>query len=153
MPHPSRDRLYLEDIFVGQRFTSATHLVDEAEIKRFAGEWDPQPFHLSEESGKASVFKSLAASGWHTMAITMRLFVESVPLGDGVIGAGAEVNWPTPTRPGMILQVFSEFTDIRPSRSKPDMAIVTMRGETRNQHGEVVQVTVAKLVVYKRPLA
>lgn len=148
-----RERLYLEDIYVGQRFTSRPHLVDANQIKRFALEFDPQPFHLSEEGAAESVFGSLAASGWHTMAISMRLFVECLPLAGGIIGAGAEVTWPKPTRPGMALQVFAEFTDIRPSRSKPDRAIVTMRGETRDQEGEVVQLTVAKLVVFKRPLS
>jgi acyl dehydratase len=143
--------LYLEDIYVGQRFASASHLVDAQQIKRFARDYDPQAFHLSEEAAASSIFGSIAASGWHTMAISMRLLVESIPLADGVIGAGAEVSWPKPTRPGMALQVFSEFIDIKPSRSKPDRAIVTMRCETRDQDSEVVQITIAKLVVFKRP--
>ena len=144
-------RLYLEDLYVGQRFTSAPHLLDAEQIKTFAAQFDPQPFHLSDEGAAGSMFGTLAASGWHTMAITMRLLVESVPLADGVIGASTEVAWPKPTRPGMALQVFSEVVDIRPSRSKPDMAIVTMRSETRDQHGEVVQVFTAKMPVFKRP--
>ena len=125
-------------------------MLDAGQIKRFAAEFDPQPFHLDEEAAKASMFGSLAASGWHTMAITMRLLVESVPLADGVIGASTEVAWPRPTRPGMALQVFSEVVDIKPSRSKPDMAIVTMRSETRDQNGEVLQVFTAKMPVFKR---
>lgn len=145
------ERLYLEDIYVGQQFASASHLVDAQQIKRFARDYDPQAFHLSEEAAASSIFGSIAASGWHTMAISMRLLVESIPLADGVIGAGAEVSWPKPTRPGMALQVFSEFIDIKPSRSKPDRAIVTMRCETRDQDSEVVQITIAKLVVFKRP--
>ena len=144
-------RLYLEDIFIGQRFTSAPHLMDEKQIRQFASEYDPQPFHLSEEAAAESIFGSLAASGWHTMAITMRLLVESLPIAGGVIGAGAEVNWPRPTRPGMELQVFSEFIDIKPSQSKPDRAIVTMRCETRDQDGEVLQILLGKLVVFRRP--
>src|SRR6185312_11548152 len=88
------EHLYLEDIYVGQRFASASHLVDAQQIKRFARDFDPQAFHLSEEAAASSIFGSLAASGWHTMAISMRLLVESIPLADGVIGAGAEVSWP-----------------------------------------------------------
>lgn len=145
------ERLYLEDLYVGQRFTSAPHPLDADQIQTFAAQFDPQPFHLSDEGAAGSMFGTLAASGWHTMAITMRLLVESVPLADGVIGASTEVAWPRPTRPGMALQVFSEVVDIRPSRSKPDMAIVTMRSETRDQHGEVVQVFTAKMPVFKRP--
>jgi len=128
-------------------------LLDTEQIKRFAAEFDPQPFHLDEEAAKASMFGALAASGWHTMAITMRLLVESVPLADGVIGASTEVAWPRPTRPGMALQVFSEVVDIKPSHSKPDMAIVTMRSETRDQDGEVLQVFTAKMPVFKRERA
>ena len=124
-------------------------MLDAGQIKRFAAEFDPQPFHLDEEAAKASMFGSLAASGWHTMAITMRLLVESIPLADGVIGASTEVAWPRPTRPCMALQVFSEVVDIKPSRSKPDMAIVTMRSETRDQNGEVVQVFTAKMPVFR----
>jgi len=96
------------------------------------------------------MFGTLAASGWHTMALTMRLLVESVPLADGLIGASTEVTWPRPTRPGMTLRVYSEIVDIKPSRSKPDMAIVSMRSETRNEKGEIVQVFTARMPVYKR---
>ena len=145
--------LYLEDLFVGQRFESCVHQLDADQIKAFAAEYDPQPFHLSDEGAAGSMFGTLAASGWHTMAITMRLLVESVPLADGVIGASTEVAWPRPTRPHMALKVFSEITDIRPSKSKPDMAIVTMRSETRDQAGMVVQIFSAKMPVYKRERA
>jgi len=79
----------------------------------------------------------------------MRLLVESVPLADGLVGAELELAWPKPTRPGMTLQVFSEIVDIRPSRSKPNMAIVTMRNETRNQDGDVLQVFTVKMPVFR----
>ncbi len=145
------ERLYLEDISVGQRFESATHLMTVEDIKRFAAAYDPQPFHLDEEAAKKSLFGSLAASGWHTGAVTMRLLVEGgAPIAGGVIGAGGEITWPRPTRPGDELQVFSEVTEIVPSRSKPDRGIVTFRSETRNQRGEVVQVLTSKLVVPRR---
>jgi acyl dehydratase len=148
----SEGRLYLEDLSVGQRFESATHQMTVEEIKRFASAFDPQPFHLDEEAAKTSLFGALAASGWHTGAVTMRLLVEGgAPIVGGVIGAGGEIVWPRPTRPGDVLQVFSEVLEIRPSRSKPDRGMVTVRSETRNQHGEVVQVLTSKLVVPRRP--
>ena len=148
-----RGGLYLEDLHVGKSFVSRTHALDADQIKRFAADYDPQPFHLSDEGAKGTMFEMLAASGWHTMALTMRLLVESVPLADGLIGASTEVSWPRPTRPGMVLQAFSEITDIRPSKSKPDMAIVTLRSETRDQDGNVVLVFVARMPVYRRPAA
>jgi acyl dehydratase len=144
------DRLYLEDLQVGQRFESAPHKLDAEQIKAFAAAFDPQPFHLDEEAAKDSLFKGLAASGWHTAALTMRMLVESMPLADGLVGAELELAWPRPTRPGMTLQVFSEIVDIKPSRSKPDMAIVTARNETRDQDGEVLQVFSVKMPVFKR---
>ncbi len=154
MPQRSQatpEPLYLEDLEVGRRFTSATRGVGEEEIKSFAREYDPQPFHLDAESAKATLFQGLAASGWHTMALTMRLLVDGgAPIAGGIIGAGGEISWPRPTRPGDVLQVESEIVEITPSRSKPDRGMVTMRSETKNQRGEVVQVLVAKLVVPRR---
>ena len=144
------DRLYLEDLYVGQRFTSAPHRLDADQIKRFAAEYDPQPFHLDEQAAEASLFGGLAASGWHTAAMTMRMLVDSVPLADGLVGAELQLAWPKPTRPGMTLHVVGEVVEIRPSRSKPDMAIVTMRNETRDQDGEVLQIFTVKMPVFKR---
>lgn len=143
--------LYLEDLSVGQRFESRPHCLDAEQIKKFAAEFDPQPFHLDETAAAGSLFGGLAASGWHTAALTMRLLVESVPLADGLVGAELELAWPKPTRPGDTLQVFSEIVDIRPSRSKPNMAIVTMRNETRDQDGDVLQTFKVKMPVFKRP--
>jgi len=116
----------------------------------FAAEFDPQPFHLSEDGAAGTIFGSLAASGWHTAALTMRMLVECVPLADGLVGVELQLAWPRPTRPGMTLQVFSEVVDIKPSQSKPDMAIVTMRNETRDQNGETVQLFTVKMPVFKR---
>lgn len=147
------DRLYLEDLHVGQRFASAPRSIDADQIKRFAAEYDPQPFHLDEEAAEQSIFKGLAASGWHTAALSMRMLVDSVPLADGLVGAEIQLAWPKPTRPGMTLQLFSEVVDIKPSRSKPDMAIVTMRNETRDQDGEVLQLFTVKMPVFKRERA
>lgn len=144
------ERLYLDDLYVGQRFSSEPRTVTADDIKRFAAEYDPQPFHLDEQAAKDSLFKGLAASGWHTAALTMRMLVDSVPLADGLIGAELQLAWPKPTRPGMTLRLFSEVVEIAPSRSKPDMAIVTVRNETRDQDGEAVQIFTVKMPVFKR---
>jgi acyl dehydratase len=145
------DRLYLDDLQVGQRFVSVTHVIDEEQIKAFAHQFDPQPFHLDKEAAKDTLFSGLAASGWHTAAITMRLLVESgMRLAGGIVGAGGELDWPNPTRPGDSLQVETEVLDIRPSRSKPDRGMVTVRSLTRNQRNEIVQRLTAKLIVPRR---
>ena len=143
--------LYLDDLSVGQTFQSASRTITADEIMRFAGEFDPQPFHLDETAAAHSPFGGLAASGWHTAALTMRLIVDSVNLAGGVIGAGGTVNWPRPTRPGDTLQVTSTIVDVTPSRSKPDRGIVKIRSETRNHHGDVVQELTATLIVRRRP--
>jgi len=143
--------LYLDDLQVGQRFTSETYRLDASRIKQFAAEFDPQPFHLDESAAETSVFIGLAASGWHTAAITMRLLVDSVPLAGGLVGLGGEIAWPRPARPGDTLHLESEIVEIRPSRSKPDRGIVTLRGTTLNQKQEPVYLLTAKLVVPNRP--
>lgn len=98
-----------------------------------------------------TLFGGLVASGWHTAAITMRLLVESgLPIAGGIVGAGGEISWPSPVRPGAVLHVESEILELRPSRSRPDRGVATVRSETRDQFGEVVQVLVAKLVVPTR---
>jgi acyl dehydratase len=145
---------FLEDLSVGQRFSSGSHTIDEAQIKAFAAQFDPQPFHLDGEAAKATLFGGLAASGWHTAAITMKLLVASgLPLMGGIIGSGGEVSWPRPTRPGDTLTVLSEIEEITPSRSRPDRGMIRVRSETRNQHGEIVQILMAKLVVPRRATA
>jgi acyl dehydratase len=128
--------------------------MDEDRIKSFAAEFDPQPFHLDEEAAQASVFRGLAASGWHTAAVTMRLLVTGgLPIATGAIGLGGEIAWPRPTRPGDTLRVESEVLEILPSRSKPNQGIVRIRSATLNQHGEEVQVFTAKVLAFKRPSA
>lgn len=143
---------YLEDLQPGDRFTSAGHELDEAQIKTFAAQFDPQPFHLDHDAATGTLFGGLAASGWHTAAITMRLLVDGgLPLAGGIIGAGGEISWPRPTRPGDVLQVHSEVLSVTPSRSRPERGMVVVRSETRNQHGDVLQHSVYKLVVPRRP--
>ena len=143
--------LTLDDLHVGQRFESGTHALDAGQIKAFASQFDPQRFHLDDAAAKQTLFGGLAASGWHTAALTMKLIVGGgVPFAGGLIGAGGEIAWPRPTRPGDVLQVFSEVLEITPSRSKPDRGSVTLRSETRNQRGEVVQTLTARMIVPRR---
>ena len=143
--------MFFDDLRVGQRFISGTHLIDEEQIIAFAKQFDPQPFHVDPEAAKETVFHGHVASGWHTAAITMRLLVTSgLSIEGGLVGAGAEVNWPRPTRPGFVLRVETEVTELRPSRSRPDIGLATIRSETKNQHGEIVQILTAKLVVPRR---
>ena len=141
---------YLEDLTVGQKFISRTQKVDAEAIKTYAREFDPQPFHLDGEAAKTSLFGGLAASGWHTASLTMRLIVDSVPLAGGVIGSGGELSWPRPTRPGDTLRVVTEVLEIIPSRSRPDRGMIVMRSTTLNQNDEAVQVFTPKVVVQRR---
>ncbi len=146
-----RERLYLDDLHVGQRFASGTQLVDAAQITAFALQFDPQPFHLDHAAAKDTLFAGLAASGWHTAAITMRLLVDTgLPLAGGIIGAGGELSWPRPTRPGDVLRVESEVLEITPSRSRPERGTATVQSLTLNQRDEVVQKLIARLIVPRR---
>jgi acyl dehydratase len=126
--------------------------IDAEQIKVFATEFDPQPFHLDEAAAQASIFRGLAASGWHTAALTMRLLVESElrPAG-GIVGAGFdEFRWPIPVRPGDELRIESEILEIKPSQSRPDRGVLKVRTTTLNQKGEAVQILVARLIVPRR---
>jgi acyl dehydratase len=146
-----KEPLYLDDLQVGQQFQTSVYQIDEEQIKTFAKQFDPQPFHLDAEAAKDTLFTGLVASGWHTAAISMRLLVESgLPLAGGIVGAGGELTWPNPTRPGDILHVEGEILNLQPSRSRPDRGMITLRNTTKNQRGDVVQVLTAKLVVPRR---
>ena len=142
--------LYLDDLAVGQRFQGGPVEVTAADIVAYARAFDPQPFHLDEEAAKGSFFGGLAASGWHTASLTMRMIVEAMPVGWGVIGTGGEISWPRPTRPGDRLRVECEILEVTPSRSRPDRGMATVRTTTLNQHDEPVQVLVTKIVVPRR---
>lgn len=144
---------YLEDFAVGQTFGSGRLKIDKERIKAFAAEFDPQPFHIDEETARNTVFRGLAASGWHTAALTMRLLVESEfkPAG-GIIGAGFdELRWPRPVRPGDELHVESEILEVRPSKSRPEQGVIRVKTTTLNQNGEPVQVYIGNLIVPRRP--
>src|SRR5215831_17432962 len=132
---------YLEDLHVGDRFGSRAFKVTEKDIVDFAQAFDPQSFHLDLDAGTRSVFRGLVASGWHTAAISMRLFVTGdLRLAGGSIGLAVDgLEWPRPVRPGDILQLETEIIEVRPSRSKPDRGVIRIRNVTANQNGEIVQ--------------
>jgi len=145
---------YLEDFAVGQKFGSGKLKVEAERVKSFASEFDPQPFHLDDTAARGSIFRGLAASGWHTAAMTMRLLVESdVKPAGGIIGAGFdEFRWPRPVRPGDELSIEAEVLEVRPSKSRPDQGMIKLRTTTLNQNGEPVQISVGNLVVPRRPV-
>jgi len=144
---------YLEDFAVGQKFGSAKLRVDEQRIKQFAAEFDPQPFHLDDAAARGTLFAGLAASGWHTAAMTMRLLVESdVKPAGGIVGAGFdEFRWPRPVRPGDELRIEAEVLEVRPSKSRPGEGFIKLRTTTLNQRNEPVQISVGNLLVPRRP--
>jgi acyl dehydratase len=146
---------YLEDLHVGDRFESDTFEVTEENIIQFAREFDPQAFHLDAKAAEQSVFKGLAASGWHTAAMTRRLFVTGgLRLAGGSVGMGVdELRWPRPVRPGDTLRLETEIVDVRASRSKPERGIIRIRNVTTNQHGQVVQTFLAHVMVRRRGAA
>jgi len=143
---------YLDDFAVGQTFGSGRLRIDKEQIFAFAAEFDPQPFHLDEAAARDSIFGGLAASGWHTAAVTMRLLLgsELKPAG-GIIGAGLdECRWPRPVRPGDELRIECEVIEVRPSKSRPEQGLIKLRTTTLNQDGEAVLVHVVNLVVLRR---
>ncbi|VVM80793.1 hypothetical protein PS664_02276 [Pseudomonas fluorescens] len=145
---------YLEDLAPGQTFEGSARIrIDADQIKAFAATFDPQPFHLDEATASVTLFGGLAASGWHTAAITMRLLVDGESqLAGGIVGAGVdELRWPLPTRPGDELRVETEVLEVRPSKSRPQQGLIKMRTTTLNQDGKIVQIFVGNLVVARRP--
>jgi len=144
---------YLEDFAAGQKSAGTARVRVEADrIRSFAAEFDPQPFHLDDAAAQSSIFRGLAASGWHTAAMTMRLLVASdlEPAG-GIVGAGFdEFRWPLPVRPGDELRIEVEVLDVRPSKSRPDLGLIKIRTTTLNQNGQAVQVIVGNLMVPRR---
>jgi len=143
--------MYLEDFEVGQTYRSSGLRVEADEIKRFAAEFDPQPFHLSEEAACATIFQGLAASGWHTAALTMKLFGQSNfrPVG-GLVGVGFEGRWPKAVRPGDELRVEADVLEVRPSKSNATRGVIVVRVSTLNQDGEAVQLATFTLLVPRR---
>ena len=145
--------LYLEDFSLGQRFSASTEeALSAAAIKEFAATYDPQPFHLDEAAAARSFFGGLAASGWHTAALTMRLLVKALPIQGGVIGAGFdEFRWPRPTRPGDLLRIEVEILELKFSQSKPHQGFLRNRVTTYNQDDQAVLVMTGNLLVPRKP--
>jgi acyl dehydratase len=143
---------YLEDFSVGKTFRSGSVTIDVEQIKLFASQYDPQPFHLDERAAAATFFGGLVASGWHTAALTMRMIVDSdLRIAGGLIGAGAEeLKWPRPVRPGDTLHIVSEVLEVRPSKSRPDLGIIKVRTQTMNQDDQPVMIFVANMIVPRR---
>ena len=139
---------YFDDLKPGERFQSGKYVVAEVEIINFAREFDPQPFHLDRSVAQKTMFGELIASGWHTAAITMRLFVQTLNFGEGAIGLGVdELRWPNAVKPGDELQVEVEIIDLRESRSKATHGVARLRYVTTNQRGEIVQTMFASALV------
>ncbi len=149
----TQSALYLEDFSPGQTFASASVAMDADAIKGYARQFDPQPFHLDEQAAEGTFFKGLAASGWHTVSVTMRLLVDGgLPIAGGIIGAGVdEIRWPRPTRPGDTLRLVTEVLEVRRSKSRPEQGLMKVRTTTFNQNDDPVQVMVSNLVVMRRP--
>jgi acyl dehydratase len=146
---PSR---FLEDFAVGQVFQTGRMRVEKEEIFAFARQFDPQPYHLDEDVARQSPFQGLAASGWHTAAMTMRLLVDGElrPAG-GILGVGFdELSWPRAVHPGDELHAASEILEVRPSKSRPDRGMIRVRTTTFNQNNEPVQVFTGNLLVPRR---
>ncbi|TWA71775.1 acyl dehydratase [Azospirillum baldaniorum] len=144
---------YLDDLTPGDRFNGGPVTVTEEDIVAFARQFDPQPFHLDPEAARDSVFDGLAASGWHTAGLTMRMIVTGDgALAGGFVGMGVEdIRWPKPTRPGDVLRIESEILEVRVSAKHPDRGIARVRTTTLNQDGETVQQMTANLLVPRCP--
>lgn len=145
---------YLEDFAAGMTFRSPELEVSAEQIISFAGEFDPQPFHLDPSAARTSFFGTLVASGWHTAALTMRLLLASdLAIAGGIVGAGGQISWPTALQPGDRIHVEIEVTATRPLRSRDDLGMITTRSRTLTNAGTVVQELVANLIVPRRNAA
>lgn len=145
--------LYLEDLKIGDQFKSREYEMTLEEIKEFAHKYDPQVFHTDEEAAKDHpIFKGIAASGWHTSAVTMRLWTECFPTAHGLIGSESSLRWPRPARAGDRIHVEVEIVAVNQSKTKMDRGIVTYVTQAKNQHGDVLLISTTKIVVFKKTL-
>jgi acyl dehydratase len=143
---------WFDDLALGMRFRSPEKRVTVEEIKRFAAEFDPQPYHLDEEAAKATPLKGLAASGWHTAAIAMRLMTDTRPFGPHpLLGIGVdELRWLAPVRPGDVIHLEGEVIELLPSRTKPQ-GIARVRWTALNERGEALYTVIPLAIVPRRP--
>ena len=146
--------LYLDDLTVGQRFISRSYTMQLEEILQFAEQYDPQSFHTDAQAAEQhQIFKGLAASGWHTSAVCMRLWTECMPIANGLVGTDSHVRWLKPTRAGDEIHVEVEITQIRRSQSKPNRAIISYHTQAINQHGDILMTSDTNIVVFSRAQA
>lgn len=151
-PTPTRpDGLWADDLTVGQTFTSGTVELTAQDIVEFAKQYDPQPFHLDADAAQGTFFDGLVGSGWHTAAVSMRLFTQALPIATGIVGAGVDLTWPSAMIPGDVLHLEGTIDDISYSKSRPDRAMVVATHQTLNQHGDARQRSTARLLVWNRP--
>jgi acyl dehydratase len=145
--------LYFEDFTPGREFRTDGVTVTESQILDFALAFDPQPFHLDAEAAKQSIFGGLIASGFHTMALTFRLFAQTRALAASSLGSPGvdELRWLRPVRPGDTLRATVQVLEQRPSTSKPDRGIVRLHWSTLNQRGEPVLTMTSMQLVRRRP--
>lgn len=145
--------LYFEDFTVGRRFESPRLAISQAEIVEFARRYDPQPFHLDAEAARGGPYGGLIASGLHTITLTFGLFLQTGALAACSLGSPGldEVRWLVPVRPGDTLRVVIDVVAARPSSSKPDRGIATLRYQTRNQHGQTVLTMIGHQLLRRRP--
>jgi acyl dehydratase len=147
--------LYLDDFAPGQRFDLGTFTLTADEIVAFARAYDPQPFHLSEEGGRASPYGGLIASGWHTCAVTMRRLADGLLARTPGMGSPGldELRWLGPVRPGITYSVDLEVTQVRPSSSRPDRGAIITRIEVKAPDGAVVMRWTSAIIIGRRPTA
>ncbi|MDQ1564024.1 MAG: hypothetical protein QOI14_975 [Actinomycetota bacterium] len=147
-----RELLYLDDVVVGMSFESSEVTITADEIIEFGKQFDPQPFHTDPEAAVDTFFGGLAASGWHTAALTMRLLVTGGPaIAGGTIGASGDLKWPTATRPGDRLHVRVTVESVTPSRSRPDRGMCVLKVETLSADGELRQLFVVNTLLFRKP--
>ncbi len=144
---------YVEDFPVGVRREIGSRTVDEAEVIRFAKEFDPQPFHIDKEAAAAGFYGGIIASGWHTCSMTMRLMVDGYLSDSAALGSPGidELRWLRPVRPGDTLTVYSTVAGVKVSTTKPDRAVMTTKTEVENQNGEIVLTMLGKTMMKRRP--
>jgi acyl dehydratase len=144
--------LYLEDVVVGTQFVTEEVTITADEIIAFATQFDPQPFHTDPDAAKSSFFGGLAASGWHTAAITMRLLVTQGPkIAGGTIGAGGELAWPSATRPGDRLRARITVESVSASKSNPTRGAAVLKVETLTSEDELRQLFTVRTLLFSRP--
>lgn len=154
-PASKDDFLYIEDLHLGQKFKAGPVKITAEEIITFAKQFDPQDFHTDPVKASETIFGGLAASGWHTGGLTMRMMLQALPkIKGGMVGRGAEkIEWPRPVRPGDELSVEMEVIDIKISDNRPESGVMKTRNTTFNQKGEIVMRMETKAFIPRREKA